>query len=363
MEKKGIEYITIAKGIGISLVVLGHCGNSVIEKIVLLFHMPLFFFLSGFLFRDEKLKNPIEYIKKKFLKLYLPYLIYEIIFLLLHNFFIQINIYNTNIMIGDKIVSELSAIDFIKTLVQVILCAGREPIGGALWFLVVLLFVTIMFFTISYILKKIASEKNYENIRFLVIFLIFMCGNLLTKFGFTIPRFNNSLVMLFIYYIGFLIGNYKKNITFQNPVIFIVCVIALLVNNLYGSVSVNNNIYLSPDFLVANTLIGVYIVIFLAKRIEKTKLLKKCFIMLGNNSLHIMCLHFLAFKIVSLLRIFVEGLNIEDLAYFPVIQPVSAWIIAYFLIGLIAPTFFAVLFNKTKSVIKKRFRERKVVIK
>ena len=42
--------------------------------------------------------------------------------------------------------------------------------------------------------------------------------------------------------------------------------------------------------------------------------------MLGNNSLHIMCLHFLAFKIVSLLRIFVEGLNIEDLAYFPVIQ-------------------------------------------
>ena len=43
-----------------------------------------------------------------------------------------------------------------------------------------------------------------------------MCGNLLTKFGFTIPRFNNSLVMLFIYYIGFLIGNYKKNITFQN---------------------------------------------------------------------------------------------------------------------------------------------------
>ena len=135
----------------------------------------------------------------------------------------------------------------------------------------------------------------------------------------------------------------------------------MLVNNLYGSVSVNNNIYLSPDFLVANTIIGVYIVIFLAKKIEKTKHLKKCFIMLGNNSLHIMCLHFLAFKIVSLLRIFVEGLNIEDLAYFPVIQPVSAWIIAYFLIGLIAPTFFAVLFNKTKSVIKKGLEKGKLL--
>ena len=44
MEKKRIDYITIAKGIGISLVVLGHCGNSVIEKFVLLFHMAFILF-------------------------------------------------------------------------------------------------------------------------------------------------------------------------------------------------------------------------------------------------------------------------------------------------------------------------------
>ena len=63
-------------------------------------------------------------------------------------------------MIGDKIVSELSAIDFIKTLVRVILCAGREPIGGALWFLVVLLFVTIMFFYNKLYIKKINIRKK-----------------------------------------------------------------------------------------------------------------------------------------------------------------------------------------------------------
>lgn len=48
--KKRDEQIDVARGIAILLVVLGHSFYSVespLNKIILTFHMPLFFFLSG----------------------------------------------------------------------------------------------------------------------------------------------------------------------------------------------------------------------------------------------------------------------------------------------------------------------------
>lgn len=348
MLKERINYITIAKGIGIILVVLGHCGNDMIEKFVLLFHMPLFFFLSGYLFKDEKLDTPKEYIKSKVLKLYIPYLIYETIFLLLHNFFIDINIYNTNIMIRDKTITYLSVSQQISNFIRIVLCMGREPIGGALWFLVVLFFVSIIFFTISYILKRIVNNKEYEKCRFIIIFVLFIIGNLLTKFGFTIPRFNNTLVMLFLYYLGFVTKKYLKHIKFESTITFIVCIIGLLVNNTYGGISVNTNIYLSPDFLIINTLIGTYAVLYISKKIEKMRYLSKVLISIGNGSLYIMCLHFLAFKIVSIFRILIEGMPIWKLAYFPVIKPSDNWIILYVIVGVTIPLIIGQTINKIK---------------
>lgn len=357
--KKKINYITIAKGIGILLVVLGHCGNSKIEHFVLLFHMPLFFFISGFLFKDEKLEHPINYIKNKVLKLYLPYLTYETIFLLLHNFFININVYNTNIMIVDKVIKYLSLKEMMVTFIKIVACAGREPIGGALWFLVVLFFVTILFFSISYMLKKMVKKENFEQYRLLIIVVLFFTGMLLTKFGFTIPRFNNTLVMLFIYYMGFLTSKYIENITFEKNVIFFICTIGLFINNLYGSVSVNSNTYLSPAFLIINTILGVYAVFYLAKKIDKMKIISNVFITMGNQSLYIMILHFLAFKVVSLIRIKMFTLPIDNLACFPVIRPVNMWIIAYLFAGIILPIIYAKFIYNIKSNLMKTLRKEK----
>ena len=48
--KNRIDYIDAARGIAMLLVILGHCCSSntgVVNRTVLSFHMPLFFFLSG----------------------------------------------------------------------------------------------------------------------------------------------------------------------------------------------------------------------------------------------------------------------------------------------------------------------------
>lgn len=51
MGKKRIEWIDIARGYGILLMILGHLDVGMLGKWIYSFHMPLFFFLSGILFK------------------------------------------------------------------------------------------------------------------------------------------------------------------------------------------------------------------------------------------------------------------------------------------------------------------------
>lgn len=69
-----IRWIDTARGIAILLVVLGHCiGNSTdpVNKVILSFHMPLFFFISGLCAKYENGRF-MGYLKKKAKTLLIP---------------------------------------------------------------------------------------------------------------------------------------------------------------------------------------------------------------------------------------------------------------------------------------------------
>lgn len=73
---KRIEYIDIARGIGILLVVLAHNDFGYISpyghEVIYSFHMPLFFFLSGYFIKTN---IPfLEFVKKRFHSLLKPFL-------------------------------------------------------------------------------------------------------------------------------------------------------------------------------------------------------------------------------------------------------------------------------------------------
>lgn len=73
---KRIEYIDIARGLGILLVVLGHNDFSLISpflyQVIYSFHMPLFFFLSGYFINTST--TIWTYTLKRFHSLLKPYL-------------------------------------------------------------------------------------------------------------------------------------------------------------------------------------------------------------------------------------------------------------------------------------------------
>lgn len=75
------QYYDIIKGFAIWLVVLGHCWqtfcsdweDTILAKIIIMFHMPLFMAVSGYFFLSSVSKYSLkDNIKKKFFRLYLP---------------------------------------------------------------------------------------------------------------------------------------------------------------------------------------------------------------------------------------------------------------------------------------------------
>jgi polysaccharide biosynthesis protein PslL len=71
-KKKNITWIDPCKGLGIYFVVLGHCNiHPALQHFIYLFHMPLFFFVSGYL---HTTRNDLgAYCKRKAVHLLVPY--------------------------------------------------------------------------------------------------------------------------------------------------------------------------------------------------------------------------------------------------------------------------------------------------
>ena len=72
-----IESLDIMKGIGIFLVCLGHCipkTDYPLNRFLLAFHMPLFFFAAGFTASRSAKAAPISFLQKKVSRLLPPHL-------------------------------------------------------------------------------------------------------------------------------------------------------------------------------------------------------------------------------------------------------------------------------------------------
>lgn len=67
--------VDLCRGILIILVVFGHYQGDLLHDIIFLFHMPLFFMLSGFLLNCDKLTS-FQYLKTRSISLLIPYAVY-----------------------------------------------------------------------------------------------------------------------------------------------------------------------------------------------------------------------------------------------------------------------------------------------
>lgn len=48
IKKSRVQFLDIARGIAIICIILGHLNNSLINRVVFTFHVPIFFFITGY---------------------------------------------------------------------------------------------------------------------------------------------------------------------------------------------------------------------------------------------------------------------------------------------------------------------------
>lgn len=146
--------IDIAKALGIIFVVLGHTGFPK-SSILFRFHMALFFILSGYCFSDTHIKNinsMLFFILRKIKGLYIPFVLFNVVCVLLQNFLIHINIYTddpaflSQAVYGNQygLTAQLGFSDTIVRVKNILIFSGEQQLGGGLWFLRVLFFSVIM---------------------------------------------------------------------------------------------------------------------------------------------------------------------------------------------------------------------------
>lgn len=137
MNKRN-EQIDVMRGIGILLMVYGHCCRA--NSVIALFHMSLFFVISGYCFNDDNcgsIRKVYAYFKRKVKSLWVPYFFFTSLFLIGTNIFIKVGIYTNdpsiltikNSMI-DKIHHYLGIKECVKMFVMEFFFQTETQLGG-----------------------------------------------------------------------------------------------------------------------------------------------------------------------------------------------------------------------------------------
>lgn len=350
--------ITYTKAVGIILMVMLHAfynNDGYVSHFVSMFHMPLFFFFSGYCLKESYLETPAKYVKRRVASIYWPYLKWTTIFVLLHNVFYSLNIYNSQYGYQQWTQHPLTHKEQFHDILIAATTMNLEPqLLGGYWFMKSLFLGSLIAFFMLLANRKLFKYafKSETVVILISILICFFITILLTLTKKTIPYF---LIGARHFYVAciYLIGYYfaKKDVSKLTLSKGIICFIGVLgISVMWPSHMNQMYIPLSRFFQYTIAAVsGTWVVYSMPwnKLHEGGKILQY----IGNNTLTILTFHFLSFKLVSLLIIYIYGLPVKRLGEFYNIQEYAhkGWWIAYTLCGVSLPLLFKYLLTFAKE--------------
>lgn len=331
------DEIDIAKGIGILLVVIGHSINSdsILQTYIYMFHMPLFFIMSGLFIEPEGEKFKLFFRESKLLSYYI---FYSIIFLLYAGIFrlmilheisfglFKYNVFITCIFYGISVLWFVGALFWAKILVGFIISIIKKNYI----LLAFLMFVLSDLF--KYLIPDIADFGKEQMIKAVILsFARVLCASSFVLVGYWMKQ----LV-------------FERKHTFQTAVVIsVICMIILVCAAFYFN-SEGIEFDLHKMYLGKNTsmfwlgIIGFIQVYFVSKFvISRLVFLKKIFLFWGKHSLIIMIFHEY-FRIRPLLMKGLIALNVGN-----------ERLISTILLILFVSLFAKIYYNFDKMIINK----------
>ena len=288
-----IEYIDLAKGFCIILVVMFHCDiyffhqeycvNTMIGNT---FRMPLYYFLSGLFFKTYR--GFFDFVLKKVNKLLIPFAFFYIFTGILLPFVLQ----ECNINVGVKsVIGWHSFINFYY----------EKFTNIPLWFLLSLFETNIIFYFCLICVEKYV--KYFKVIALcMLLFLIGISGFYLGRVNINLPMFiDTSMTVLPFFAIGYIFRKYS-NILVKNKYdrlgLLFVLVLACITLCLSGgsTMFIENKFDINPLVFYIRGITGTLCVLYLSKAIVKLPFVSY----IGRYSIMILLTHLLVLAVVSM---------------------------------------------------------------
>jgi polysaccharide biosynthesis protein PslL len=285
-----IQYIDIARGIGILLVVLGHNDFALVSpfiyQVIYSFHMPLFFFLSGFFINPST--GFWEFVRRRFNSLLKPYL-----FTIFMIYFVSISF--------EKMSFQTALFRITKSVYG----SGYYLDWVQLWFLPHLFVVSLY----AYIFLNSFNRLNNRWLRWGILLATLAISIPFLKTFYPFPfqvlgrdyelyglPFSLDLVLLsgFFFILGSEIRQITSEETFSSPILLAGTGIALLLLNFFFAAKIDFNTRLYESFLIntAESILGILFILALSRQIElRSERLASIFRYFGQVSLIILIFH------------------------------------------------------------------------
>lgn len=318
MSGKRIEWLDIAKGIGIFLVVYAH-ARAPYNSYIYNFHMPFFFLISGILYKSGG--DVKTYILKKVKTLYIPFAGWNLIFI-----------------IGKSLLRHQSI--SLKSILDVLLTLGKDgEFLGATWFLGALFGVSVIYKIMDWFIEE-SAYKKYLLLGFFFIWCI-------TGIEITLPyMLSRTLICGFFYALGHFGRDFFMEFSAKSST-NIVCVSASAVTFLliahYNSANMGANEYRYKYLFLIGAVLASYVTLFISKCIagiggKAGNLFRRLICMMGMNSVDIVIWQFVFFRVGIALQLWLNDIPMSKLFdYYPMYSARNGWWIIYTVIGIILP--------------------------
>lgn len=338
--------VSIAKGIAIILMVLGHaqCPEA-INSYLGMMRMPLFFFMSGYCFKEKYLDNSFPYMKRRVTGIYWPYLKWSLFFLMIHNLCFYANIYSDEYGFHGRTSILYTTSDYIQHAISIVTkMQGHERLLGGFWFLKSLFVGSFIF----YVTRRVVHSP-YISIPLLMALTVF-----LSFLNWKIPYFvigaRETLGALFL-----MVGHVYKTYNFkvhQNNYFVVLALVFVGIGSIYWPTTMRSFTYINVMPYALTSIIGTLALfkvgIFVANSTES--LVFRFLDYVGRYTFNVLTWHFLSMKLVSLVIIYIYGLPIKQLAEFPVIESYAheGWWMIYFIVGVSVPVAGTYIYHRVR---------------
>lgn len=354
-------FIDAAKGIAIISIVIGHASWNLefygitiqLGRFVYLYHIAAFLFCSGYLYKDEG--NDLWcYVSRKLKNIYVPYLIYTLLYYLFRNVFIHIGIIEAE---------PYGVINSILYFSNAICFNGGGELLSAFWFVPMMLFSVSFFAAIMCSTNKISNQLLKILMRVIPVCALGLIGIISVENGLGIlSNLQISFLLVPITALGYCARriDIKKYCNIIGLVISAAIMIYIIEKD-YGSIELSRNMIINRWLFYPVTCISIFFVLCLAKQIIKIEMLKKGLRIAGQYSYDIMAMHFLAIKLVDIVVCYVTGQR-ELLSRFPHSFEGGGYWIIYYIVGVTIPILvrkiFAIMQKQVGLIEKRSFKSR-----